>query len=494
MKHIFKSNPHTKPQVSILLLDWSVRESFHTLHYLNHQTVPRETYEILWIEYYDRIAPEIQSGLTEYAEKKRPAFVDQWVVLEMPSSVYYHKHLMYNVGIVLCQGKIVVICDSDAMVKPTFVESIIKTFDADPLTVLHLDEVRNNNKKFYPFNHPSFQEVIDQGCINWNNGKTTGLLDKKDILHTRNYGACMCALREDLIRIGGADEHLDYLGHICGPYELSFRLKNAGKKEIWHESEFLFHTWHPGADGIDNYLGPHDGFNMSLRALDLLKTARILPFVENPAIRLLRMGDEILYVHPSECLIPTLEISKWSKESLSQKTNLKRELKRLYKKFKYRRAALIQSAMTSFLIWSKLLMIETGLVFQQIRFKARNYSTSPLIRKTLFDKFYLAFAFTFRVYRNNRYAIQRCEQILKNLIDEKVEEVAFYGGRPLSKIFKTLIRKTPMRLKGVYDESSQKELTKFQGKVVVGFLTDSIEHVDSLKQIGIKTERIVRLQ
>ena len=175
--------------------------------------------------------------------------MDQWIILGMPSNVYFHKHLMYNIGIVSGRGKIITVCDSDAMVAPTFVESIIESFEEDRNIVLHMDEVRNIDKKFYPFNYPSIEEVISEGCINWKDGKTTGLLDQEDILHTRNYGACMAALREDLINIGGADEHIDYLGHICGPYEMTFRLVNAGKKEVWHQEEFLYHTWHTGQAG-----------------------------------------------------------------------------------------------------------------------------------------------------------------------------------------------------------------------------------------------------
>ena len=38
------------PAVSMILLDWSCRESFHSLDYLARQTVPREQYEIVWIE------------------------------------------------------------------------------------------------------------------------------------------------------------------------------------------------------------------------------------------------------------------------------------------------------------------------------------------------------------------------------------------------------------------------------------------------------------
>jgi hypothetical protein len=78
---------------------------------------------------------------------------------------------------------------------------------------------------------------------------------KEDIIHSRNYGACFCARRDLLIQIGGADEHIDFIGHICGPYDLTFRLINIGCKEIWHETEFLYHTWHPGQAGENNYLG-----------------------------------------------------------------------------------------------------------------------------------------------------------------------------------------------------------------------------------------------
>lgn len=221
-----------------------------------------------------------------------PPIVDQWIVVDMPKNTYYHKHLMYNIGTLVARGKIATFCDSDAIVKPTFIESIIESFDEDSNIVLHMDEARNNGSRFYPFNYPSIEEVVDEGCINWKDGKTTGLLDRVDPLHTLNCGACTSALREDLINIGGADEHIDYLGHICGPYEMTFRLVNAGKKEVWHPNEFLYHVWHPGQAGHGNYLGPHDGEYMSTTALQCLKTQRLLPLVKNSAIRMPRVETE----------------------------------------------------------------------------------------------------------------------------------------------------------------------------------------------------------
>lgn len=281
---VFASQSPAKPRVSIVLLDWSCRESFHSLDYLADQSTAREDYEVIWIEYFGRRPDTISEKLTEAQSSGEPPPLDKWIVLDMPDDLYYHKHLMYNVGIAHSRGDVVVICDSDAVFDPTFVGAVADAFDDDPHIVLHLDEVRNIDRRYYPFNRPSRAQILGTGAINWKDGKTTGLWDTEDPLHTRNYGACMCARREDLIAIGGADEHIDYLGHICGPYDMTFRLRNHGLHEVWHQSEFLYHVWHPGQDGHDNYLGPHDGRNMSTTALEVLDSGRVMPLVENAAI------------------------------------------------------------------------------------------------------------------------------------------------------------------------------------------------------------------
>jgi hypothetical protein len=135
-----------------------------------------------------------------------------------------------------------VICDSDAMVKPGFIRAITEAFERDPHVVLHLDQFRNNRRDFYPFNYPSFEAVEGEGCINNAGGRTAGILDHRDPIHSRNYGACMCARRSDLVGIGGADEHVDFVGHICGPYDMTFRLVNHGRRELWHPTEFMYHV------------------------------------------------------------------------------------------------------------------------------------------------------------------------------------------------------------------------------------------------------------
>lgn len=302
-----KRNTRPKARISLILLDWSVRDSFHILHYLGKQIVSRDLFEVVIVEYYSNASTAIQRFEDQ---------IDTWVLLEMPEVCYYHKHLMYNVGILLSQGEICVICDSDAMVKDTFLSSILDAFAEKNRLVLHMDQFRNVRCDMYPFNYPSFEEVLGDGCINRANGMTTGLADMEDTIHTRNYGACMCARRSDLIAIGGADEHIDYLGHICGPYEMTFRLVNYGCREAWHKTEFLYHTWHPGSDGIDNYLGPCDGRNMSLTALEAIASGRIVPYQENPAIWHLRNGESFHNKALLDLLIDPTSLFHWDRRNL----------------------------------------------------------------------------------------------------------------------------------------------------------------------------------
>ena len=310
-----KQSTRKAPRLSLILLDWSVRESFHLLDYLRHQSIDRDQFEVIFIEYYSRIA----EPLKQFADQ-----LDTWVLLEMPETCIYHKHLMYNCGLALAHGDVVVLCDSDAMVMDSFVETILGHFKDRQQIVLHLDQFRNTRRDLYPFKYPSFDEVLGDGCANNVDGKTAGIMDRIDPLHSRNYGACMCARRADLIAIGGADEHIDYLGHICGPYEMTFRLLNKGFKEVWDETEYLYHTWHPGQAGVDNYQGPHDGRQMSSTALESMITGRVYPLVENQTMRLIRNGDTLSAVSLEQHLIDKRYLTAWGRSMIAaQQKNLR---------------------------------------------------------------------------------------------------------------------------------------------------------------------------
>src|SRR6266404_558398 len=107
---VIKRSSRSRPRVSLILADWGVRESYHLLHYLKDQTVPHEAFEVVLIEYYSAVSE---------AAWKFESEIDTWILLEMPTDCYYHKHLMYNTGVVVSSGEMLMFMDSDAMVRPT---------------------------------------------------------------------------------------------------------------------------------------------------------------------------------------------------------------------------------------------------------------------------------------------------------------------------------------------------------------------------------------
>jgi len=506
MEVVFENNGFVLPKVSIILLDWSCRESFHILEYLKNQTIPREQYEIIWIEYYGRRPIEIKTALEECKKSGKAPVVDKWIVMDMPDDTYYHKHLMYNVGIVAGKGKIVAICDSDAVVSPTFAETIIEAFQANPSIVLHMDEVKNIDRRFYPFNYPSISQISGKGCINWENGKTIGLLDKEDFLHTRNYGACMCAFRKDLIDIGGADEHIDYLGHICGPYDMTFRLINAGKKEIWHQNEFLYHVWHPGTDGDDNYLGPHDGKNMSTVALDVRSSGRIMPLVENPAIKILRTnGETVLYDSLLSQSIPELELTKWKPRKVISglKQNFTSYIS-MCKSFKKKPEYFLKCFTVNLTLYKAIMSLIAKQIYSKIVKRPGNEIRA--MQKGAFLNFLLLFIFPWRMFKNSIYTVRICRQALNRLGPGRVKKVAVYGTGFTARILYILTKKMSLKISNIYDKSNVgseylgfeilplQSLREYSGKIIIASFISVLEKAAELKGIGIEEENIVKLQ
>ena len=275
---ILLNPPARRRKVSVILIDWGVRESFHALEYLNRQTASRDDYELIWVEFYDRKPDPLRAHAAAGG-------IDKWIVLGYPDNTIYHKHRAYNAGLLAASGDICVICDSDAIFRPTFIENVVRAFDETAYAVVHIDEVRNVDRKYYPFNYPSVADVMGPGCINWYEITTKGLLTEDDRLHRANYGACMAARRSDLLRVGGSDEHADYLGFCCGPYEMTFRLQNRGRRERWLVNEYLYHTWHPNQTSFNSdYQAPHDGRFLPLRALHARATGRVQPYLPNPSV------------------------------------------------------------------------------------------------------------------------------------------------------------------------------------------------------------------
>ena len=271
---IHKRNDFGTPIISLILLDWSCRERFHTLDWLSKQNVPREQYELIWVELYNRVVPEVM----EKAD----------VVITCGQKGLYHKHVGYNVGLLHSKGQVITICDSDAGFPPDFIDSIICAFNPngtnEPKSIV-LMHYQWRSKEKYPEDLADITQLTKYFFELW-----------------PNVGACMSVRRIDAVRFGGFDEHPSFRGYLCGPYDLGWRLVNATIPEIWHdEIVALWHFAHPDPTASFSQsfslkrwrreiVYPHIDYH-ALTAVEAFSTGRLLPLKENPEVHKLRMAQ-----------------------------------------------------------------------------------------------------------------------------------------------------------------------------------------------------------
>ncbi len=333
--HIHKSPDHdTRPLVSIILLDWNCREQFHTLEWLTRQTVARDRYELIWIDLYDRVVPE--------------AMILADSVMTCGQSGMYHKHKGYNLGLLHARGQVITVCDSDAVFPPEFVASIIEAFELEqrpepkPLVLMH-HEQRSNH--LYPRKLENIEQVLRYDWVElW-----------------PNAGACMSVAKRDALGFGGFDEDESLRGYICGPYELGWRLVNAGIPEYWHEQVFLWHFAHPHSNAKENkeswseIVAPHVDFH-ARAAVEAFSHGRLLPLTMNPEVQARRlaqrrigsayeakfaaMADKVAPLHVSAEREEGVEADRWYESAFAPKNPLVSAIVSSYKGERFMRGLL----------------------------------------------------------------------------------------------------------------------------------------------------------
>ena len=271
---INKKNNRNCAKISIILLDWSCRDHFHSLDWLEKQNINRNQYEIIWVELFNRTVPEVMDKAD--------------MVITCNQEGMYHKHQGYNVGVLNANGDIITICDSDAVFPEDFVESILSSFEKSEVKdslaskVLMHYEYRSNSR--YPEDLVSTEQLPNYDWMTlW-----------------PNVGACVSFRRKDIIRFGGFDEDEAYSGYLCGPYDLGWRMVNAGIPEEWYSEETaLWHFSHPHSNQSENtdkwkeITAEHIDWH-SLKAVQAFSEGRILPFRENSFIWTSRMRNRII--------------------------------------------------------------------------------------------------------------------------------------------------------------------------------------------------------
>lgn len=185
------------------------------------------------------IGPDIAAARDTLARQTLPAAQIEWLAAAT--------HADANAALLRARGELISLCDGTLVLPEHFAQSIVASFD---------------------------------------DGQ--GVLSRPLLLQHRLAGhdpdprraACLSMRRIDALRLGGLDEHPHFAADAGAPFELGWRLINAGIEAGWHPRVTL------------DQARPLPRSEAALAAaLDALSSGRLLPLQENAAVRAARLAQ-----------------------------------------------------------------------------------------------------------------------------------------------------------------------------------------------------------
>jgi|GEM_PF-1512772 len=202
-------------RISVVMIDGSFRENVFGAKYFSEQNFPDEDYEIIWIEYFDRIHPEISAN-----SKVKAICLDKKGI--------YHSSYCFNRGIKEARGEIIVIPDADQIVLPDFLDRVWDLHQAYEKLVVYgyrYDEVQEGILDSHDF------KELEEKCV---------------LKNPFNFGGCLTVRKKWLVQMNGYEEHDVFrTGFHANGMLMSSRFKNMGLAIQWEPSLRLYHPWHP---------------------------------------------------------------------------------------------------------------------------------------------------------------------------------------------------------------------------------------------------------
>ena len=204
-----------KIKISVIMIDGGFRKNIFGAKYFSQQDFLDDEYEIIWVDYFDKMEPEITlnpkiKGITL---KKRGI---------------YHSSYCFNKGIERARGEIIVIPDADQIVLPDFLSRVWTLHQEYEKLVVYgyrYDEVQERILKSHDFSE------LENKCV---------------LKNPLNYGGCLTVRREWLLEMNGYEQHDVFrTGFHANGLLMATRFKNMGLAIQWEPSLKLYHPWHP---------------------------------------------------------------------------------------------------------------------------------------------------------------------------------------------------------------------------------------------------------
>jgi hypothetical protein len=213
-------NGPNHPRISIIMVDGSFRESFHAIDFFRTQTLPPSDFELLWVEYYDKIHPLLQAKLAMHPNFRAVALGNRGT---------YHSSYCFNAGILASKGEVLVIADADVVIERDFLEKVWHEHQTNDKMVMYV----------YRYDEP---HRLHSAEISLENLKKTCVLK-----NPANYGGCLTVRKKWLLEINGYEQHPVFgTGDHANGRDVYTRLKNLGLDVRWHPQLKLYHPWHEG--------------------------------------------------------------------------------------------------------------------------------------------------------------------------------------------------------------------------------------------------------
>jgi len=202
-------------KISVIMMDAGFRERFHLIDCLNNQTLPRDRYEIIWVEHFDKIHPELQA-------KENVRFI----LLNRALETYSMSHCL-NEGVRQSTGDLLVIPDGDVFIRNDFLERVLTEHERYEDLVLYIRRYDQAEEDVGPMT----VDYLERTC---------------HLKRATNYGGCVTVRKKWMLKVNGYEQHPIFYGHnYWGGRDLYVRFRNLGLAIKWHPSLKVYHPWHP---------------------------------------------------------------------------------------------------------------------------------------------------------------------------------------------------------------------------------------------------------